>query len=321
MANSSSTETNVPPPLAKRPWRKWGVLILIALAGLVFVSWEAFVLSPEVRMGCVKALGLLGPRALPGVHEFLHDQDGHVSLAAAEILAQAGTDAVPTLQEGLSQTEADHRAQDVDLLLRIGPAAAAATPTLIELAGNDPDALVREHALTALAVIGPENPASHKALMHGLQDAAQPVRREAARSLGHIGPKARNAIPALANCLRDDPSREVRHAATVALADIGPDERSVKALTKALHDDADPFVRAEAAESLGTFGAEAKDAVLALAQSLKDPDERVRQESAEALGKIGRSARAAIPSLRLALRDPAERVAREAKDALAKIGE
>jgi HEAT repeat protein len=303
-----------------RPWRKW-LIVLVALAALGFIAWETFVFSPEVRIACVKALGLLGPRALHLVHGFLHDKDGQVELAATEMLVEADAEAVPTLQEGLAQAEPERRIQDVGLLQRIGPAASAATPRLIELAGSDPEPLVRERAIGALAIIGPEDPGAHKALGEGLQDATASVRRAAARALGDLGPKTRNAIPALAKCLRDDADREVRFTVTVALGKIGPDERAVVALVEALHDDPDPGVRAEAAESLGTFGPEAKDAVLPLAQGLKDANERVRQESAEALGKIGPGARAAIPHLRQALHDPVRRVAREARDALERIGD
>lgn len=311
---------SIPLPLPPRPWRKRGI-ILLASAGLGLIVWETFALSPDVRIVCAKAIGLFGPRTLPLVYQLSYDRDARVALAAMEILVQAGGDAVPTLLDGLAQGEPNHRVQNVDLLGRIGPAAAAAIPRLVELAGNDPEAVVRERALVALANVGPDDPASQEALIHGLRDAEPSVRRGAVRLFGSIGPKARYAIPALAKSLRDDPSREVRFRVTVTLGEIGPDERAVAALAKALSNDDDSNVRTEAAESLGTFGPDARGAVLSLAQGLKDANERVRQESAEALGKIGPSARAAIPQLREALQDPAERVAREAKDALGRIGE
>jgi hypothetical protein len=61
--------------------RKWAILLL-ALAGLAFIAWEAFVLSADVRIVCVETLGLLGPRAFPLVHEFQHDRDRRVAIAA-----------------------------------------------------------------------------------------------------------------------------------------------------------------------------------------------------------------------------------------------
>jgi HEAT repeat protein len=295
-------------------------MTLATFVGVCFLLLFLFVLSPEVRQGCVKLLGGLGPRGLSAVNWFLDDSNPHVRLAALEVLTDAGPDAVPILVEALSSDQPDYCIPRIQLLHRIGRSAKDAVPKLVEIVEHSRDELVRERAVEALAVVGNDSPLSLQAIMRSLDDSSAAVRGAAAESLGRIGAGAHGSIQELATTLSKEKDAEVRTKIVVALGSIGHSAGSMKALMAALQDPA-VDVRAEAAESIGSFGMKAKDAVLPLANGLKDPHPRVRHESAEALGKIGPDARAAIPFLRKALLDADERVAGEARAALDRIGD
>jgi HEAT repeat protein len=141
-----------------------------------------------------------------------------------------------------------------------------ALDVLLEAQGN-PNPLVRELAVVALAEL-PVSPAKRvAALVRAIQDPISRVRRRAARALGDFG---MHALPA------------------------------VQSLTVALRD-TDASVRRDAAGTLGRFGHAASPAVGGLVAMLSEPDVRTRVVVSTALKRIGRPA---VPALIEGLRSP-----------------
>jgi HEAT repeat protein len=195
----------------------------------------------------------------------------------------AGPDEVPGLVRALRQEDAGTRLQAAEDLALLGGPAAEAVPTLLALARNDPDRLVRVAAATAVAALDPNNESAVALLTDALKDEAGKVRKRAAQALGDLGPGARTAVAALGRAVKD-PDPTARWAAVDALGLVGPDaEAAVPVLVEALQD-ADS--RAAAVDALGLIGRKAVAAIPALERMLKE-EPAVRWPTAAALVRIG----------------------------------
>jgi len=196
----------------------------------------------------------IGAPAVPALVECLDDANELVRRRAASLLGDlADPRGVPALVDYL----ADDPAKAAWALGRMGEAAGAAVPVLMEYLGHDdPD-----------------------------------VRWRSAQALGQVGPDALTAVPSLVDRL-DDPSPKVRWGAAHSLGRLG-DVDSVPALVEALGD-GDSDVRRSACEALGRMGA--TSAASALEARLRDEMPRVRVSGADALVSLGRAA-VAVPTL------------------------
>jgi HEAT repeat protein len=114
--------------------------------------------------------------------------------------------------------DATARAQAGLGLSKLGPAAAAATPALIE-ALKDDKPLVRQNAAVALQAIGPEARSAIPTLIAALGDSEWTVRRQAALALGAIGADPRSA--AALRKASNDKNSLVQRAAMEALKQVG----------------------------------------------------------------------------------------------------
>ena len=228
--------------------------------------------------------------------------------------------------------DADHRARAEALadIARLGADAAPAIPALVELLGDDNEA-VGLNAAYALAHVGEAGIAPLVAAMRGndgenVDDARcfidqgekselEMVARNAAHGLVAAGLPA---LPALLDCAREGGPR-VRKYALFALGELdSDDDGAIDALVAGCRDE-DPAVRLNAVEGLGLKkGCPA--AAEALAAALFDGDDEVRFNASLALARLGPAATPAIGALVEALRDGNRYTMGYAVEALERIG-
>jgi HEAT repeat protein len=186
--------------------------------------------NPATRLKALEvaaALGAAGKAAEAEIEALLTSDDPLVQGEAAVALASMGPDAaaaVPALQKLLGDDRPANLRYAVTYALgRIGGAAKAAVPRLIELSKSD-DELMATVATWAALKIEPQDAALLESaiplLRKALRGGQELARLEAAVSLGDIGGQARSAIPILELVAEDDASRAVRAAAAEALAKI-----------------------------------------------------------------------------------------------------
>jgi HEAT repeat protein len=169
---------------------------------------------------------------------------------------------------------------------RIGPAAKAAVPTLVELL-EDRHGEVRWYALYALGRVGPASAEAVPTIIKSMQDKNndKDFRHNGALALGHIGPQAKAGEPLLLAVLKSgDPTYRVRAAG--ALWRISQRPEAIPALLDVLRQGSGDAAY-QAAMSLLEFGPDAKTAIPDLVTSLKSPDPDVRRAAAKVLGTLG----------------------------------
>jgi HEAT repeat protein len=208
--------------------------------------------APETRVGALRALDCIGTgawSAQPDVEGALHDPDSGVRKAAADTLAaitqgtDAGVAALLALYE--SGDEEEVRAQAVEALGRVGPAAQAATPELVR-ALKDPQARVREEAAEALARLGVGNEEAMLALALALQDPNTQVQSEAGEALLRM--QIQDVTPFLRQLKSKKPRSRV--AAVLALRILRPQGDEVLIALRAAQKDEDEGVRAATTATL-----------------------------------------------------------------------
>ncbi|MHB1033611.1 MAG: HEAT repeat domain-containing protein [Pirellulales bacterium] len=272
----------------------------------------------RIRPAAARALGQIGPAAIPALTELLRDKDWEVRCFAAEALGKIGSEAkmaIPALTALLKDKNPNVRVAAAEALGGIGPEAKTAIPALIRLLKETDDPFAPQEPASAPGEIAPE---TVPGLTHLLKDEDISTRCSAISALGRIGPEAKTAIPVLTGLLKDK-DWDVRCFAAEALGKIGSEAKmAIPALT-ALLKDKNWEVRCFAAEALGRIGSEARTAIATLTELLKDEHDLVRVSAAEALGKMGPEARTAIPALTESLKDEGNRVRTVAAAALQKI--
>jgi len=170
---------------------------------------------------------------------------------------------IPALIAAIQDPDDKVRQYAISALGDIGPPAAIAVPTLIEVLKGPPAepqtgkvdakraANCRSAAAAALGSIGPAAKEAVPALAAVLKDENVPVRRWAATSLGQMGTEGRLVIPALIQAL-GDADIQVRRYAIESLKQIGPSPDAIPKLSESLHDQ-DATVREAAAALLKTL--------------------------------------------------------------------
>jgi len=219
-----------------------------------------------------------------------------------DVLIQLGPGAaaaLPAILTKLKETDWPNE-QHITILGNIGSSAREAGPLLVSYLE---DFLRGGAASDALVRIGPE---MIPLLVAELTRVRSPLEKPPLRTmqtLGRFGARAESAVPALIALLEHE-DRNVRTAAALALGDIGlPQDVVVPALLKTLRDPR-ASVRAQAAAGLGHFRAEADTTIKPLIAALKDDYADVRAAAATALGELGPAVRPALPSLKDLARDP-----------------
>lgn len=213
-------------------------------------------------------------------------------------------------------------------LERLGPAAKAAVPALLE-ALRDREA--SHDAAHALLVIDPDNRQAVGLLVKDLGHRRTAVRYNAASVLGIFKAKARTALPALVATLHDR-ERDVRLAAACSLHDIQPGHPAAVPVLAAVVLDRQaekylPILGRAARVFFGPLvtGCAGSQDLATLQYCYFDLlIERLnistqRQFAVWRLGSMGPAARAAAPVLRAALGDPDRGIRESAAEALKDI--
>ena len=179
----------------------------------------------------------------------------------------------PVLISLLKDRDRNVRVRVITALGNLGAQAHRVLPVLRaalkEIAVNDDDDAVRDHAAHNLLQVGPEPDTDLGGFIDALQNPLEILRFHAAISVGHLGREGLPAVPALVRTAMWDEDPAVRVAAAVALWKI--DRRApavVLVLTNALADD-NEIVCWMAADALGQMGPDAREAVPAIRQAME----------------------------------------------------
>lgn len=243
----------------------------------------------SVRQSAARALGGLGP-------------------AAGEV-------AVRALAQALSDRDCYVKRNAAEALARLGDAAAAACPALLESL-EDPE--VREEALRTLAVVGAGTTGGQDALLWALDvPGLDQVTGTALAGAGH----GELLLRWIRQRLQPSPDgQSVPDRAIRLLAELGSVARPLVPAVVAMLGAADEDRRRVAASTLGSLGPVAADAVPALLEALGTSSRYLRAEVVEALGRIGDSPQRVVPAIERLLGDPEPDVRRNAVEALGLFG-
>jgi HEAT repeat protein len=225
--------------------------------------------GPEAQRAAIEALSRIGPPARPAAAVLmgaLRDEIARTERQAAAIenigirdsfmrhhvpeqavsraLGRMGPAVVPPLLEMVNSQEYVKAWFACDILGRMGPEAASATPGLVKALREARENGHRVRVALTLGSVGAGSAEAVAALKEGLAAEDDTVRRLSAVALGRAGGAA-----ALAEALRD-PQPKTRKAAAAALRGMGKDARSATDALRAAARDADPEVAAEAAAAL-----------------------------------------------------------------------
>jgi len=199
----------------------------------------------------------------------------------------AALDAVPLLEDALRN---GHLLSAADALGRIGPDAADALTTLVELLGQA-DPAVREASASALDRIDPDwtvGEAAAAAVSALVQEMERGETAAVASVLGRIGPAAVESVPALVAALGDS-EPNVRAVCAAALGSIMPSWHESAVAVEAV-----PGLVAQlrvghvegAASALGRIGPPAARAIPALHRAWRRASDSERGPIAEAMDRV-----------------------------------
>jgi HEAT repeat protein len=258
--------------------------------------------SGALRGDAIRALGLIGPQALPPlialVEKHAADSDAAWNAEVAmEWMGNKAEPAIPALVAALESQKEKVALHAAAALGAIGPPAKDAAPALRKSLASK-ISRVRAYSASALGDIGVDDEATVAVLATALKDPDEYVRRESAEALGKLGPAARAAVPVLIATLDDAIGSVTMHAAQ-ALAGIGPD--AVPELIPVVK--RDDRIRHLAVLILGELGPAARPAVGVLTSVLSSDDQDFVREAILALSRIGPDAKPAVPGLMKILGD------------------
>jgi HEAT repeat protein len=236
--------------------------------------------DPQVRSAGVEALGKHGElrqAACPALLALLGDSNRDVRARLAGALPQvagAGQKVIDGLGRLLQDDEGAVQCAAAQALGKLGPAAAAAGPLLLQgvKAG---EAAFREHALRAVVLIQP--PEAVEAFSAGLKDPQEEVRKLATAGLMKAAAIPDEIVPDLVEALRD-PEIQVRSNAAHALARLKSVPAEAVPLLVECLSNPDDGLRRNAVLALRAASPEAANRVVA--GLLDDPNFRIRLQAA-----------------------------------------
>lgn len=203
---------------------------LVRLGDVAVEHLRTRLAEPSSRRQALGVLAAIGPAARPALPDLvaaLADADEAAATEAAVAIAEIGggaAEAVPELQKMLGDgAPAGARYTAAYALGRIGPAAKAALPRLLDLTAADDEILATVAVWAALKIEPTDAALVDRAiplLRRALQGDRDMARLEAAVSLGEIGKAAGAAIPLLELVAEEDAVPAVRDAAAAALVKI-----------------------------------------------------------------------------------------------------
>ena len=238
--------------------------------------------KPFIRKNAAIALGNIGQgaaAAVPALQKLLEEQP---HTATPEKNDVTGDDAAQ--QPGPANTPDQPspsnriRIEAALALGKIGPAGAPSIPYLVNMMGDEDEALA-DAAAEALGNIGE---AAVPPLSASLRHENPRMRRNAATALGYLAPLSKTEVAGLVAALRDADDG-VRAAAAVALGKIGPlDDRVLPAVLDMLRDDT-PAVQGATLEALRIMG---EPATTALLERIAATTGERRQQALNALRQV-----------------------------------
>ncbi|VTT99725.1 heat repeat-containing protein : Putative Deoxyhypusine monooxygenase OS=Microcystis aeruginosa PCC 9806 GN=MICAE_1330005 PE=4 SV=1: HEAT: HEAT_2: HEAT_2: HEAT_2 [Gemmataceae bacterium] len=305
-------------------------LRISAAAGLAKLSISdpdvlsaAFALLDETgRDELIEPLVNFGTPAMLGLGErMLARPDLRAAILRALYWDRSDADKLPVLAgtlAALADEESSVRAEAINVIAKMGPAASSALPR-VRAALGDSDQFVRSAAVGALAKISPTPTDVLADIVAVLSDEESYPRKGAIQAIAALDLDPATKLPHVLTALADTDGDVLQEAAQAAGA-LGTSGAEAVPLLLPLLSHEEKWVRSHAADALGEIGGSA-EAVAALRKLLADPEEWVRQRAAGALGKIGALAEDAVPDLaKLAADDPDDDVRRAAVEALAALG-
>jgi HEAT repeat protein/beta-lactamase regulating signal transducer with metallopeptidase domain len=183
----------------------------------------------SVRIAAAQALEMAGPaarEALPTLVKLLRNQDSSVELTRdqgvgyyAKALGRIGPPALPVLSEMLRDTDPRIRGWAALGLQAMGPDAKPAIPALTS-ALDDEDPEVVAFVAAALGTVGTGNDRVVPELIRTLRHEHWHCRHGAAVGLGRVGPAAKHALPDLVAVMENDADNGVRYQAAEAFKGI-----------------------------------------------------------------------------------------------------
>jgi HEAT repeat protein len=245
-----------------------------------------------------RAIGHIAARAIaelsppddvirPAMDKLIAGADAETADRIFTAYASLGPKIVPLAINALKDAPA-RRERALQVLLRLGEAAAPATPELVTIIqkGTPQE---KSEALFIIGAIGPKADAAVAAAAAALGDADPKVKLAAAYAIGKIGPAAKEALPALTQLAASD-DEMLKLSSVWAMLQLGVmneelNKMAVPLLAKALGNERE-FVRVEAAMSLGKLGKAATAALPALEKAQTDSSPAVRSAAAEAAKMI-----------------------------------
>jgi HEAT repeat protein/Tfp pilus assembly protein PilF len=262
---------------------------------------------------------------LPVVAESTRPESTALPLAPISAKAPAGLAALCPEATGnlldlchqMSSPDASVRKLAVNRAGRMGPAADAVVPAVIELC-RDKDPFVRTHASIAVWKIRGDFETAIPPLTAGLKDPQPGVRSFCAAALGEIGSPAVGCLPALKSAIVDQDSTVRVYVAEAICRIDSSDAVARQVLIRSLKNP-EAMVRETAAYALANLKLEGGEFSEPLAACLSDQTSEVRAASAFALGEMADSSATTVQSLKILLGDSDKEVRIAAKLALGRI--
>jgi HEAT repeat protein len=187
--------------------------------------------SGNIRMFSTIALGEIGgnsERVVPALIVSLHDSGDSVrseTIRALSLFGVAAKAAIPALIEVAGKDESGfNRDEAIKALRQIEPAAVAqaeaAYLNFLIVALKDSDWHTRYYALGGVDALKQKPIAVLNAVLKGLDDEDERIRKEAISVLGSCGQQAQAALPKLRQLAVGDPDERTRQSAVFALQQI-----------------------------------------------------------------------------------------------------
>jgi HEAT repeat protein len=202
--------------------------------------------APSVRRQAAETIaryGLKAAKAIPVLIATLDDADDSVraqALRTLRVVGAKGSDLLPAAAKILRRKNDPLHAEAAQLVFQAGPDAVG---EIITLLGKDDAPALRLACLQTLAMVGPAAKNAVGELIKALDDPSPRIRMTAARALGNIGPAARDAAAALGKAEKDADAN-VKMIAKSALAQIRADPNVKGFEVQGVLTAGDPFDRA-----------------------------------------------------------------------------
>jgi HEAT repeat protein len=283
----------------------------------------------DVRRAALLALAGIGPGAASAAERLLqalNTSDYPARAGAAYALAHIGAkEAVGDLQRIMAQSDDERLRMTAAWALVILDPETVDTDRILPalVAGlDDPWELVRRECVSALAVLGPRARSTIDRLLPLLDDPDPLVRAETLVALQRLGADVESLLPRLIEGL-DDETSDTRYACAYVLGQLGENARPAVPRLKELLNHRREFDRVVAAWALAKIDptpATRELAVPLMIGALTNPSAQVRREAAATLGELGDGRAAVLEALRTALDDPAPEVQQAARRSLEQLG-